>query len=400
MSEIFVIGLGEYGLTAAQSELLQSCKLIIAGKRLAATLGELTTPVYPITPLRSAFEAMEKGLSEGNIAVLASGDPLFFGIARRLIEHFGRERLRISPALSSVQLACSRFAIPWDDAKFVSLHGRGEHHSAGMLLSNTKTFVLTDQKNAPDTIAKEILSYLHSIGEEDLIDQCRLFIAEDLGSDKEKITNGTLAEIAALTFSDLNVLVLLQPQRPERSRFGLHEDEIIHSRGLITKDEVRAASLHRLRLPQRGVFWDIGGGSGSISIEAASMNPQLTVYTVERKEEELENIKRNIRKFRCFNVIPLNGMATDILGDLPDPDCVFVGGSGGEMPLIIKEAAARLPQHGRLVINGVIEKTIEAAPQLMEAEGLSVEMSRIEIKRTGPNGPIRFNPITIMVGKK
>jgi precorrin-6Y C5,15-methyltransferase (decarboxylating) len=400
MSEIFVLGLTAHGPTARQIELLKKSSLIIAGKRLAAVIPEISAPVLPVTPLDSAIKAIEDGLAKGNVSVLASGDPLFFGIAKRLIHHFGQEQVLVFPALSSMQEAFSRFKIPWDDAALVSLHGREKHHIAGQLLSCAKTFVFTDKKNSPNRIAKEILNYLQLIGNSRFLSECRLWVAENIGSKKEKVTTGSLVETADRTYSDLNVLCIERPDLPERPAFGLNENEIVHSRGLITKDEVRAAALHRLRLPRKGVFWDVGGGSGSISIEAASMNPQLTVYTVERKSEELENIKENICRFGCFNVIPVAGMAADVLSNLPDPDSVFVGGNGGELKSIVKEAAARLPQHGRLVVNGVIEKTISEAPKLMQKAGLSVEMSTIEIKRKGPDGLDSFNPITIMVGQK
>lgn len=401
MSEIFIIGISSHGPTPRQTELLKDSLFIVCGRRLAAVIpAEITLPVIAITPLDSAIEKIENGLKKGNISVLASGDPLFFGIARRLIDHFGPEKVRISPALSSMQEAFTRFKIPWDDAVWVSLHGREQHHTPGNLLAQEKTFIFTDKNNSPDRIARDIISYFHLIEEKRLLQQCRLLVAENIGTPEENITLGSFEEIAALTFSDLNVLCILSPELPERAPFGLSEDEIVHSRGLITKDEVRAATLHRLRLPHRGVFWDVGGGSGSISIEAASMMPHLTIYTIERKDEELKNIKKNICRFGCFNIIPIAGRASDILHTLPDPDCVFVGGSGGELSYIIKETATRLPQHGRLVVNGVIEKTIKQAPELMREQGLSFEMSRIEINRTGQDGQQCFNPITIMVGQK
>lgn len=403
MSEIFVIGLNASGPTSEQLKLLHRSSTIISSKRLAALVPQVSAAFLPVTPLHTAIEAMENGLKTGNVAVLASGDPLFFGIARRLIAHFGSEKVSIFPALSSMQQAFARFRIPWDDVTFVSLHGRQHRHIAGRLLAHHKTFVFTDSNNSPDKIAKEIISYFKLIGERKLLQQLSLYVAENIGAEDERISSGTLDEIAALHYSDLNVLCIMQPELANISNrpiFGLEEEDISHSRGLITKDEVRAATLHRLQLPGQGVLWDIGGGSGSISIEAASMNPLLTVYTVEKKEEELENIKKNICQFGCFNIVPLAGNASDILHNLPDPNRVFIGGSGGELSIIVQEAARRMLPYGRLVINGVIEKTIKNGPELMRQHGLSVEMSTIEVTRTGQHGPVRFNPITIMVGKK
>ena len=122
---------------------------------------------------------------------------------------------------------------------------------------------------------------------------------------------------------------------------GLTEDEVVHSRGLITKSEVRAATIHQLRLPKTGVFWDVGAGSGSISIEAARSHPELTLFAIEHKMEEIANIKANIRKFGCYNIIPVFGKAPEELTDLPAPDRIFVGGSSGTLSAIAEIAKNR-----------------------------------------------------------
>ncbi len=183
--------------------------------------------------------------------------------------------------------------------------------------------------------------------------------------------------------------------------FGLTEDEISHSRGLITKNEVRAVTLHQLQLPRQSIFWDIGAGSGSISIEAARTNPRLTVYAVEHKEEELHNIKENIRRYGCFNVIPVSGRAPEVLANLPAPDRVFIGGSSGSLADIVRLVAGRLTADGRLVINGVIKKTITTAPQYMREAGFTVTRSVINVSRKSKNNTVQnFNPITIMAGTR
>lgn len=156
-----------------------------------------------------------------------------------------------------------------------------------------------------------------------------------------------------------------------------------------------------MQLPRQGVFWDIGAGSGSISIEAARTNPRLTVYAVEHKEEELNNIKENIRRYDCFNVIPVFGRAPEVLADLPAPDRVFIGGSTGSLADIVRLVAKQLTANGHLVINGVIEKTITTAPQYMREAGFTVSRSVINVSRESQNGAVQnFNPITIMAGTR
>lgn len=400
-SKINIIGVSPFGLTLAQRELLGQSALIVGGGRLLAMFGHCTIPTVAITPLVEAIVAIENALVMGDVAVLASGDPLFYGIGRRLLLHFGHDRVEILPTLSTMQDAASRFKVPWDDAKLISLHGRNHVHVAGLLLSHPKSFLFTDNANAPDVLARDILAYLGLIGAEGVSRECRVLVAENIGDVDEAFFSGTLQEAAEHSFSELNVMCLLRPEIAGPFTLGLSEIDIQHSRGLITKDEVRAATLHRLRLPKDGVLWDVGAGSGSIAIEAARLNPGLTIYAIERKDEELVNIKANIRKFGCYNVIPVAGLAMDVLASLPDPLRVFIGGNGGQLAEIIKEAHSRLVDGGILVANGVVEKTITAAPKYMLEQGFKVEISSIQVTRTGQDGVIRtFNPINIITGEK
>lgn len=400
MSKIYLIGIDGSGTLKQRRDILERCGLIVASKRLAALLGNTFVPIQPITPIEEAFEQIEEGLEGGNICVLASGDPLFYGIGGRLVERFGRDKVIVFPALSSLQEAFARFKISWDDAHIVSLHGRKNIHLPGLLLNHNKTFAFTDPSHSPDRIAGELRTYLENIGAQKVIEELTMYVAENLGSPEEIITTGQLSEIEDHTFGKLNVICISLPISSRQTPFGLTIDEIAHSRGLITKDEVRAVTLHKLRLPKQGVFWDIGGGSGSISLEAAAMNPQLTVYTVEHRKEELDNIKKNIRNFSRYNIVPVEGRAAGKIGQLPTPDSVFIGGSDGEMEDIIAVTSKTLVQQGRLVINGVTKKTVSEAPQLMMKHGFAVSSSTISVSRNSPEGPVNFNPITIIVGVK
>lgn len=406
MFKLLVIGIAENVLSTRQKNLVAGCSLIVGAQRFAAMTRKIPVEFQDITPLTPALAEIASHLQHGNVAVLASGDPLFYGIGRRLLAEFPVEHIEILPALSSVQQACALFRIPWDDAFVTSLHGRTATHLPGLLLGHAKTLVLTDAKHSPDRIARLLLDYLHLIGETKLVQTIRMMVAEDLGLANENIFCGTLEEGSTHHFTPLNIVCLLVPAGTAlpHYRFGLNEDQLQHSRGLITKDEVRAATLHQLRLPETGVFWDIGAGSGSLSIEAARANPQLTVYAIEQNDEELENIKNNIVKFRSFNIVPVPGRAPEALAQLPAPDRIFVGGSSGSLPAIIEMAAARLPARGGiLVVNGVTEKTVQEAPALMAKHGFTVTLSVIAVTRTEPGEAEKeksFNPITIMTGRR
>ena len=405
MFRLFLIGVGCQGFTGEQSAMLARCRLIVGDPRHLVLVEKMAAEKYPISPLAPALESIRLALADGDVGVLASGDPLFFGIGSRLLKEFGHERLLILPALSTMQEACARFHLPWDNMALVSLHGRKVLHVLGLLLAREKTFAFTDRRNTPASLARQLVDYLELIEAEDLLAHCRVSVAENLGSAEERLFFGTLAEAARQDFGELNVLIITRPvaEKEDLPLFGLTEAEIAHSRGLITKDDVRAVTLHALRLPGNGVFWDLGAGSGSISVAAARMHPGLTVYAVDHTAEAVAKVKKNIRQFGCYNIIPIQGEAPAVLNNLPDPDRVFIGGSGGKLPEIIGQAAQRLPSNGRMVVNGVIGQTVAEAPRCMAEHGLKVSMTRVQIERaTFPEtkpGKV-LNPITVMTGKK
>lgn len=406
MSRLYLIGIGSRGLSAEKKKIVRSCGLVVGSARHLSCVTDLPAEKIAITPLDRALVKIRSRLPRHEVAVLASGDPLFFGIGRRLLAEFEQEEIVILPALSFLQEACSRFRMSWDDAALVSLHGRRAVHAPGLLLHNTKTLAFTDRRNTPDALARKIADYLGAIGAVDLLGEVRISVAQDLGGPEEKVICGGLHEIGGQNFNELNILAVSRPPLPQRTAFslGLTEDDFNHSRGLITKDEVRAVTLHRLRLPANGIMWDIGAGSGSVAIEAARLQPDLTLYAVERREEELANITANIRRFGCFNLVPVAGSAPAAMAALPDPDAVFLGGSGGALVEIIDQAARRLKRGGRLVVNAVTAKTAETTPRHLLAAGLGVTTTRIEVRRnhTGhPQGSGRtFNPIMIITGEK
>ncbi len=405
MSKIIIAGVSGARLDDEQRQALTACTVVVASTRYRHLAEALGCEVLPIAPVRDALDGIAARLVDGDsIGVLASGDPLFFGIARTLIDRFGPDLVEILPAISSLQLACARFKIPWDDIRVVSLHGREADHLPGWLLSAPKVAVFTDNRLSPDRVADNLLRYLESIGAAGIIAGCRILVAENLGLADERLVQGSLAEIAAQSFGDLNVMLLVRPApAAPASPLGLSEAEISHSRGLITKDEVRAVTLHRLRLPGTGVFWDVGAGSGSVSIEAARLCPGLHLFAVEKEEEQLANIRKNITRFETFNVQPVAGPAPAVLAGLPNPDRVFIGGSGGRLAEIIGAAAGRLNEEGRIVVNCVTGRTRKEAPELLHRHGFSVLMSEVKISRRqngGNNQWIDLNPIIIVTGIK
>ncbi|MDZ7641931.1 MAG: precorrin-6y C5,15-methyltransferase (decarboxylating) subunit CbiE [Desulfurivibrio sp.] len=419
--KIVVAGLGPEGLGATQRQTLAACCCLLSAERhrpLAASLaGDNGPAIRPLTPLPAALAEIAARLPGGDVGVLVGGDPLFFGLGRRLLAHFAPEQLEFQPALSSLQLACARFRLPWDDARLVSLHGRRESHGASpriagarlasRLLSAPKSVVLTDQRHSPSHIATALGQYLSMIGAEATAAAVRIMVGENLGSADERLFSGDLAATAGGDFGPLNVMIILNPMAGgdpaggEPVPLGLRESDFVHQRGMITKDEVRAVTLHKLALPAGGVLWDIGAASGSISLEAVRLAPGLLACAIEQEESRLADLKANIVRLGAFAVLPVAGVAPAVLSELPDPERIFIGGSGGRLAAIIAAGAERLATGGRLVVNGVTAATREQAPPLLEAAGLRVEISEVAIRRRNTAGrDDNFNPITIITGSR
>lgn len=410
MFKLFVIGVAGDTLSPAARDILASCSHVFATPRLQKIIPDFPIECHNITPVAEVIAEIGKiskiktQPNPNHVAVLASGDPLFYGIGKTFLENFSADSLEFYPALSSIQRACALFKTYWDDATILSLHGRDSHHIPGFVLQHSKCILFTDSKNSPDSVCRNILDYLLLIEDKKKISEISVMVAENIGLADQRVFSGSLTEAVEEEFSPLNVLLFSTPTTGKDNfpaAFGLTEDEVFHSRGLITKNEVRAATIHQLRLPQTGILWDVGAGSGSISIEAARSHPGLTIYAVEHKKEEIYNIKTNIRKFGCYNIIPIFGKAPEVLLQLPQPDRIFVGGSSGTLPALTEMADRLLPEDGRIVINGVIEKTITEAPILLIRNGFVTTSTTLCVTRTdSKKQTVTFNPITISAGSR
>ncbi len=389
---LHLIGIAPDGsLSERGRRALGGCVLAAVSGRTEPVAEALRVPTVPLVPMAGAFRSLGDALGRGDAAVLAGGDPLLYGIGRKVLAAFGNSAVKIHPAVSSMQTAFARIALPWDDARILSLHVRPLRGVAALVSRHGKVGLFTDPENSPSRIAAHLLT--HGI-------RRQAWVFEQLGTPAERITEGALEEIASRDFDPLNVMILIDPDgTTPQPAFGLGENAIVHSRGLITKDEIRAVALHRLRLPPRGVLWDVGAGSGSVAVEAARLAPGLQVFAVERRPDEVRNIRRNREVFAADGITVVEGEAPGVLGDLPDPDRVFLGGSGGKLPAILEAADSRLRPGGRIVATAVLETSKEDIPRILRQRGFTVTASDVGVTRlTWPGGnEIRTDLNTIRI---
>jgi precorrin-6Y C5,15-methyltransferase (decarboxylating) len=338
-----------------------------------------------------------------NVCILASGDPLFFGIGRLVIERLGAGCVDVIPQPSSFQLAFARAGVPWDDAGFVSLHSRPIEGAVIRIARHAKVALFTDDERTPPRIAARMLEYGESAW--------RAWVCESLGGADERVRPFTLGDLAAATdIGPLNVLVLVRTdpawRPPPRIPF-LPEDAFARrmpKKGLITKREVRLITLGALAIRDGDVVWDIGAGSGSVAIEAAKLAPEGRVYAIEVDPEGVAICQDNIRVHGTDNVRVIEGRAPEALAPLETPDAVFVGGSKGSMAAIVDVALDRLRPGGRLVVNAITLENAGETYQALRGRDLVPDVTLLQIARSEPLARyLRYealNPIQIFAVTK
>lgn len=402
---IYVIGIGEDGaggLTPDSLSIVNNSEVLLGGERQLNFFGRYSGEKIVLQGgLKPFTDKLEEVWRERRTVVLASGDPFFFGIAGYLVRRFGPEHVEVIPHYSSVQLAFARLGDSWQDAELISLHGRSIQGLAQRIDGKHKIALLTDENNTPAVIA----AYLREFG----MMEYEAFICERLGGAEEFCRFWTLEEMVTREFAALNVVILRHKKEvsaPVRRGFAYPDEEFRQrkpEKGLITKREVRALVLSELNLSEDAVVWDIGSGSGAVAAECARIARLGKVYALEKSAENLPNMAANRLKFRAdFQII--QAKAPQGLAALPDPDAVFIGGSGGELAAIIAQSAARLRPGGRIVVGAITVETLHGSMEALKAAGLACEVTMLQASRGKPIlGMTRFdgmNPVYVVSGRK
>ena len=313
--------------------------------------------------------------------VLATGDPLCFGIAPYLAARLCTQALEILPNVSTLQLACARLGMAWQDVPFLSIHakdagpwqrGAGPAHGlyrlAQAVHAHDRLLVLTSPDNTPARIA-ELLRI------EGLEDAVQMAVAENLLQPDEHVhALLSVDEAAGMTFAPLNVVALWRIQPRDNPVLMGRENESYFQRrpkgdgtgGLITKQEVRAVSLARLQLRADSTVWDIGAGSGSVGLEAARLCHRGHVWAIEKNAHDIEIIRQNHDAFRVANYTLVHDKAPAGMEAWSDPDAVFIGGSGGELADLIRLVLFRLKPGGHLVMNFVTLENLATALETLK----------------------------------
>jgi precorrin-6Y C5,15-methyltransferase (decarboxylating) len=395
MSEpVAVIGVGVDGLASLTSqarEWIQRADQIWGSERLLNLFPEVAGVKVVLSKNISAALRQLKDRRDERIVLLASGDPSFFGLGSSLLNILPPEETLLFPQVSVLQSAFARARLAWHDAHFVSAHARPLAEVIGCAKRFRKLGVLTDPRNTSARIAACLLA----AG----IRDCRAIVFENLGEANETMLDARLSALVEKSFADLNVLLLEQGDdwRPAPLIAPRPDDAYAHRNGLITKADIRALCLSRLALRETDVVWDIGAGSGAVSIEMAEQAWRGQVIAIEKDPECLTYLRENVARFGILNMDIVDGIAPAALVDLPAPNAVFIGGSGGQLEAILNCVEKFAAPACRLTATFALLENMLQAHQWIKRAGWNPYLTQAQLSygasvadgtRLSPSNPI------------
>ena len=395
---VTIIGIGDdgcVGLSSRAVNAVSKCQVLVGGERQLEFFPQHEgAKILLKNGLVKAIAEVSELADENNVCVLASGDPMFYGIGSLIMKKTGAQNCEVIPQPSSISLAFARAGVKWNDAHLVSFHGRPLEGFLTRLKHFNKIGVLTDEKNSPQALAKSILN--------SELTGWTAWVCENLCGADERIRQfATMEELAACgDISSLNVVIFINESEDWQASAALpnlHEDEFakrVPKKGLITKKEVRTLSLAEMNLKRNSVIWDVGAASGSVAISAAITAYEGKAYAIETDERCYEFLYDNLKALAVDNVTVIEGRAPDALTDLEDPDAIFVGGSKGSLKDIIELSLQRLKVNGRLVVNAITFENIQEAYQTFKDLKIAVNIVQLNVSRGVPLAHFhRYEPL-------
>ncbi len=402
MHQVHVVGLGvdHRDITPTASRLIDSAEVLAGGDRLLALFSDHpAVKVLIKSPLKNVIAKINQEMqSHRKVVVLADGDPLFFGIGKRLIDAFGKGTVVIYPNVTTLQVAASKLKIPWHDIQTISLHGRKDIQPLlAALVKNNRVAVFTDPDFNPAKVADELIRRG--------VDTFNMHVFEDLGTETEKTRCFELKEAVKQIFSPLNFIILNRiKQAVIPLSLGLDDDLYLHQRGLITKREIRVAGLSALEIEPHHTLWDLGAGCGSVAIEASLLAYEGIVLAVEKAPERIQLIRQNISLMGAYGVEVIHGEMPECLESLPDPHRVFIGGGMGKDNSVLEAATERLRPGGKLVLHLVLMGSLARARDYLEDLKWPFSITQLQVSRSkdlaGDHRLEALNPVFIISAKK
>ena len=395
---VTLIGMGSgqpENLTLQGLATLRQADLILGARRLLAVLPAGCTENRAAAYRPDEVAELLQTSGAENAVLVYSGDTGFYSGASSMLEKLEAlgVRARVLPGLSSIQLLAAALGRPWQGWNLVSAHGR-TCDPVAECMQGRPTFFLTGGSEDPATLCAQLAA--EGFGDvQGVVGQC-------LGTPEEKLFRGSVKELAAGRFNSLSVLLVEAAEVLPRRAPGLPDEAFERGDVPMTKQEVRAAVLAKLAVRPEDILWDVGAGTGSVSVELALAAPRGRVYAVECRPEGCALIKANREKFRTRNLVLVEGLAPAALSDLPAPDAVFIGGSKGSLAAIVDAALDKNPD-ARICVSAIALESLSAAVAALTAKGRTVQVSQIAVSRAKAVGGLHLmmaqNPIYLITGE-
>ena len=396
-----IVGIGPGNpdlLTGEARQAIAASNILLGDKRMLSAFADSSKTVYDTIKTSAIAEVAAKADPARDVlAVLVSGDVGFFSLAKTISGKLPDCECVRYCGISSLVYFASKLQLSWDDAKIVSMHGRDQNLVAAVA-QNKKVFSLTGGDHSPQALCKQLCE--HGLG------QVLVYVSENLSYPEEKITQGTAEEISALSFPSLSVMMLLNDEANcfEPTVHGLADDLFMRSKVPMTKQEVRSVSMSKLMPKATDVIYDIGAGTGSCSVELALIAKQGKVWAFERNPVAVELLGKNKELFGLTNLDVIAGEALENIKTMPAPDCVFVGGSGGDLCEMLDVIYAKNSKC-RIVINAITVETLaQVAAYYKEHPDYSLEIVNVFVARSKKLGSYNLmmaqNPVYVMTALK
>lgn len=364
------IGMGsKETLTVEVRQIIEKSDVLIGAARMLEGFRDEKKNCYAEYLPEKIKEILDAQEEHVRCAVLFSGDTGFYSGAKKLsdlLKENGYE-VRIFPGISSVIYLAAKLGKSWEDAKIISMHGRRQNFIHAVA-NHEKTFLIVG-KNAGKEICEKLKTY-H-------LEDVTVSIGNYLSYPEENVVIRKACDLQEEDFGELATILIENPNPEKRAGIHLADEELIRGKVPMTKEEVRTVSIAKLQLTKDAVLYDVGAGTGSVSVEAALQGEDIRVYAIEKNPEGTELIRKNMQKFKTDQIQVIEGMAPEVLEDLEMPTHAFIGGSTGQLKEIIQCIKKKNPDV-RIVINAISLETVKEAMEAME-EGLLVDPEIVQL---------------------
>ncbi len=379
-------------MTLKAEKVIKTCDIIIGAKRMVESLKSFNKKIFISYNYDEILNFIEEHNEYENIVIAYSGDTSFYSGSKKMLEKLKKYDVELICGISSPVYFASKINKSLDDTKLISMHGK-EENIIYHILHNKKVFSLLGGKDSIKTLCKTLIFYK--------LDNVNLYIGQNLSYKEEKIFKGKPKDFINSEFEGLTVILIENENfSPEKAYINIKDEEFLRGEVPMTKEEIRSLSILKLELDKDSIVYDIGAGTGSVSIEMALNLEKGKVFSIEKNQKGIDLINENKKKFKADNIEVIKGVAPKVLDSLLKPTHAFIGGSSNKLKDIIKTLLDKNPEI-KVVINAItLETLLDALNCIKEFNVKDIDITQVTISKNKKLGNYNLmtgqNPIYII----